>query len=337
MTIQSEKGLSQSNIQNFQPIKLTDLRNPVTRFDLYLDIAGRAVLYAPGPYRWSDAEKSRLLNDGHVVLFYDPSSAEEVCDYLHSATESVPAPEPAWSQKDDDEALSMPVSDLAAEFSQLLYQMPVPQEELFHVKNLAHSLVQKVIEFPPAVYHLSKLAHHDSFSFYHSARVAAYATMVAQTMGCHNEEDLADIALGCLLHDLGHLRIDRQILEKDGKLSEREWELMRQHPLWSQEMVEGFDLSFVTSEIIVHHHEREDGQGYPHGISGNELLREVKIVTVCDVFDALTSARPYQQARSPQQAVEFMSQVAFDFLDQDVLKALSQLVMNMDASKCKTA
>lgn len=327
MKITDRKGTLVSNIQNFKPIKLTDIRNPVTQFDLYLDIAGRAVLYAPSPYTWSDAEKDRLIHDGHVVLFYEPTHDATVREYLKTA------------QFQDVglglSASSSPISDLAAEFSQKLYQSAALSTELVVVKNLAYSLVQSILEHPKTLFQLGELATHDSFTFYHSARVAAYAVAIAQKMGVNEEDDLSDIALGCLLHDLGHLRIDQKLLEKQGPLTEREWSIMRQHPEWSCEMVEDLNLNFVTTEIILHHHERADGRGYPHGIGGSELLTEVRIVTLCDVFDALTSARPYQETRSPEQAVEFIKQFAADFIDRDALAALSELVTGMSAPLSK--
>ncbi|MFW7381458.1 MAG: HD-GYP domain-containing protein [Oligoflexus sp.] len=331
MSMMERKSTSVTSIQHFKPIKLTDLKNPVTRFDLYLDIAGRAVLYAPGPYTWSDAEKNRLIHDGHVVLFYDPSHHAFVDEYLHSA------PVHLSSLNLEDSVNISPISDMAAEFSQMLYQISNQTNEMIIVKNLAHTLVQSVLEYPKTLHQLGELANHDSFTFYHSARVAAYSVAVAQKMGISDEEDLADIALGCILHDLGHLKIDQSLLDKPGPLTEREWSIMRQHPEWSWEMVENLNLNFVTTEIILHHHERSDGKGYPHGISGSELLKEVRIVTVCDVFDALTSARSYQERRTPRQAIEFIRQIASDYLDPDALTALEDLAIDMSAPLSKTS
>ncbi len=309
------------SINNLKPIKLSDLRGQVTDFDLYIDIAGRAVLYAPEPYTWSDAEKERLLNDGHVVLFYEPSNDCKVSAYLQAVSAGHVV---ASAKQNPDEAK---LSELTAEFSKQLYDLPVgPGEELPFIRNLAHSIVHEVLEHPQTTQQLGKLQHHDTFTFYHSARVAAYATAIAYRMSLTDEEALADIALGCILHDLGHLRIDPLILEKEGKLDEREWEIMKQHPEWGYEMIEGFEVGFVTSEIILHHHEREDGRGYPHGISGKELLQEVKIVTFADVFDALSSRRPYQDQRSLSDSLDFIEQIALDYLDQDAFRVMREIV-----------
>ena len=310
-----------ASLNNLKPIKLSDLRGQVTDFDLYIDIAGRAVLYAPEPYTWSDSEKERLLNDGHVVLFYEPSNDSKVNAYL----EAVAAGRTVHlARVSEDEAK---LSELTAEFSKQLYDLPVaPGEELPFIKNLAHSIVHEVLEHPQTAQELGKLQSHDTFTFYHSARVAAYATAIAYRMSLTDEEALADIALGCILHDLGHLRIEPQILEKAGKLDEREWEIMKKHPEWGYEMIEGFEVGFVTSEIILHHHEREDGCGYPHGISGKELLQEVKIVTFADVFDALSSRRPYQDQKTLQESLDFIEQIALDYLDRDAFRVMREIV-----------
>lgn len=307
-----------SNINTFKPIKLSELQGATTDFDLYIDVAGRAVLYAPCPYTWSDSERQRLLNDGHTVLFYAPEAADIVSDYLKRQAIKI--------DTQQQNPGSNEVDLLESEFTKQLYTLHGDKSTSGLIKSLSQQCgdtLNSSVEIREA---FSKLAKHDSFSFYHSAKAAAFSVGLAQQLGVRNETLLKDIALGGLLHDLGHIYVTSEILEKPSALNEREWDIMRQHPEWSHEIGEALNLSFVTTEILLHHHERCDGKGYPHGIAGRELIDEVRLVSVCDVFVALTAERPYQKPKTDADAIYFMKTYISDYLEKDALMALSSLL-----------
>jgi HD-GYP domain-containing protein (c-di-GMP phosphodiesterase class II) len=150
------------------------------------------------------------------------------------------------------------------------------------------------------------LGDHDYYTYSHSVRVAAFSTVIAMQMGLTNVDQLREIALGAMLHDLGKKDIPLLLINKTGPLTEEEWKLFRAHPENGHKHMGDILKSTVPIEIILHHHEKNDGSGYPHGLDRSSLLPEVQIATMADVFDALTSSRSYQNKRSRFEALDFI-------------------------------
>jgi putative nucleotidyltransferase with HDIG domain len=131
----------------------------------------------------------------------------------------------------------------------------------------------------------------------HSRRVAAYATRLASQYGLA-PRTIDAIGAGALLHDIGKLLVPLRILQKAGRLTAREWGELRTHPEVGVELVDRAGLADDVCEIVLYHHERHDGLGYPDRLSGPAIQWAVRIVSVMDTFDALTSAREYRRPLS---------------------------------------
>jgi putative two-component system response regulator len=130
---------------------------------------------------------------------------------------------------------------------------------------------------------------------YHVERVNSYAQALASELNW-NEERRDALEFGAILHDIGQVRVPEAILLKAGPLTEEEWEEMRKHPLEGARMIEGIPYLAPAIPIVLHHHERWDGKGYPHGLMGDEIPEEARLLSVADTFDAMTSDRPYRKA-----------------------------------------
>jgi len=129
----------------------------------------------------------------------------------------------------------------------------------------------------------------------HSARVQAYAVTLAKRLGFEGDR-LANLARGALLHDIGKIGVSDQILLKKGKLTEDEWAQIKKHPLIGYEIVKGVSFLGGASALIISHHERFDGAGYPSGLKGESVPLEARLFAVIDTYDAMTSDRPYRKA-----------------------------------------
>ena len=135
----------------------------------------------------------------------------------------------------------------------------------------------------------------DPYTFQHSQRVARYARELAVKMGL--SEDMVDtIESAARVHDLGKVGIDTSVLSKPAALSESDWEKMRKHPEIGASIVGRFPFFHSGQELILCHHERYDGQGYPNGVNNSSIPIGAKIIAVADAFDAMTSDRPYRRA-----------------------------------------
>lgn len=137
----------------------------------------------------------------------------------------------------------------------------------------------------------------------HSERVAAYTMAMARRLNLSSEE-LRAIELGALLHDIGKIGVPDSILYKPGPLTAEEWAIMKQHPVIGYQMCMKIDALRPAAPIVLHHHERWDGQGYPHGLAGDAIPLGARIFAIADTLDAMTSDRPYRKALSFTEARE---------------------------------
>ncbi|NUQ22051.1 MAG: tetratricopeptide repeat protein [Gemmatimonadaceae bacterium] len=143
----------------------------------------------------------------------------------------------------------------------------------------------------------------DTYTFGHCERVAEFAVRVAIALGLPDVE-LTAIRMGAYLHDLGKVKVPDEILNKPGKLSDEEMDVMRKHPVWGIEMLAGIDFPWDIKPIIRWHHEKYDGSGYPDRLCGDEIPIAAQVIGIADMYDALTSTRSYRPAMSHHGAVE---------------------------------
>ncbi len=150
------------------------------------------------------------------------------------------------------------------------------------------------------------LESRDNYTFGHSERVAEHAVALARLMGL-DEHEIMTINFGAYLHDIGMVRVPHEILRKNGPLNRDEMELVRMHPLWGLELLANVDFPWDVRPIIRWHHERYDGTGYPDRLRGDEIPLSAQIVGIFDVYDAMMTSRPHQQAFTAQQALARIS------------------------------
>jgi putative two-component system response regulator len=155
---------------------------------------------------------------------------------------------------------------------------------------------------------------------YHVERVNDYAQAIAEQLAWDDKHRDA-LEFGAILHDIGQVRIPEVILLKAGPLTEEEWQEMRKHPEEGARMIDGIPYLSPAIPIVLHHHERWDGTGYPHGLQGETIPIEARVLAVADTFDAMTSDRNYRKALDPNVAYnEILRQSNLQF-DPKVVKA----------------
>lgn len=149
----------------------------------------------------------------------------------------------------------------------------------------------------------------------HSERVAAYTLELAAAMGIDDPATLAQMRRGAILHDVGKILVPESILRKPGPLNADEWRIMRRHPEFGYQILQGIGFLREANEIPLCHHERWDGSGYPRGLRGTEIPLSARLFAIADWLDAITSDRSYRRAESFEKAQEVIAQAsgrAFD-------------------------
>ena len=139
--------------------------------------------------------------------------------------------------------------------------------------------------------------HYDTFS--HSVQVSSLTIALATEIEYGSRDEIVSLGIGAMFHDLGKARVPTELIDKPGPLDDEEGEVMRNHPVWGEELLASFNAPEVSPEPVIHHHERWDGGGYPHGLAAREIPLAARITKVADVFHAVTSRRAY---RSPLDA-----------------------------------
>lgn len=188
-----------------------------------------------------------------------------------------------------------------------------------YLEDLQHSLLGTVKA-------LSRAAGlRDSYTAEHQQRVARIGVALGQRLGLEGRR-LHTLETACLLHDIGKIAIPAEVLVKPTRLSDLEMQLVREHSMLSWETVQEVPFSGPVAEIILQHHERIDGSGYPRGISGQDILFEARILAVADVLEAMSSHRPYRAACGEEAArAELVSGAGIRY-DAEVVYAMCQLL-----------
>jgi len=171
----------------------------------------------------------------------------------------------------------------------------------------------------------------DPFTQGHCDRVADYAVRLGQRVGC-SEEELSALRIGGVLHDIGKVVIPESVLLEKGQLSDAEWQLVRQHPVVGEQLCAPLTSLRPVLPIIRHHHERFDGSGYPDGLKGAQIPLVARVFQIGDIYDALTTQRPYKAALNRSQAMEIMQEhVNQGWLDPSLLAQFRQVLNNPPA------
>ena len=157
----------------------------------------------------------------------------------------------------------------------------------------------------------------DPYTAGHQRRVSLLCCAIAGELGLPDEQ-IEGIRIASLLHDIGKLHVPAEILNKPGQLSEVEMKIVKTHPQVGYEILAEVEFSWPVSKIVLQHHERVKGYGYPHGLTGDDICLEGKILGVADVVEAMVSHRPYRPARSIDEALEEITQNAGTLYDPEV-------------------
>jgi len=171
----------------------------------------------------------------------------------------------------------------------------------------------------------------DSYTKGHSERVARYAMSIARKLNLPGETVKA-IQYGSLLHDCGKIGVSENILNCEGPLDDAEIHIMRNHPLWGADVARQARLTEAVVNIVLSHHERFDGKGYPAGLKDGDIPLEARIVAVADIYDALITKRPYRKAYDRDKAMEMLVSMKGNVLDPELVDVFCDILSQENSS-----
>jgi HD-GYP domain-containing protein (c-di-GMP phosphodiesterase class II) len=203
------------------------------------------------------------------------------------------------------------------------------EERIKEIKKTLKPMLQNIMKNQVLLSDLFSITEYDFNTYTHSVNVGIFATSLAITYykggSTVRMEELERLSYGYFLHDIGKSKIPLSILKKKGKLSQDEWVIMKKHPEWGYTiLMETGHLTEEAAYISMQHHERPDGSGYPSGMT--DIHPCARICTIADIFEALTSVRPYKTAMRPFDALKIIKNEALTEFDQSLLKTLIRLL-----------
>jgi len=191
-----------------------------------------------------------------------------------------------------------------------------------HCLPVVEEITQSVARNPGAIVSLARLKTSDDYTYMHSVAVCALMVSLSHQLQL-NESDTHEAGMAGLVHDLGKSAMPLEVLNKPGKLTETEFAIMRSHPEAGHRMLlEAKGVGPIPMDVCLHHHEKVNGLGYPHRLKGDEITLFSRMGAVCDVYDAITSNRPYKSGWDPSESIQKMAQWSREgHLDEQIFQA----------------
>ncbi len=190
-----------------------------------------------------------------------------------------------------------------------------------NARKLVEEISDSVTRNPGALISLARLKTADDYTYMHSVAVCALMISLGRQIGV-DENTIPRLGIAGLLHDLGKAMMPQDVLNKPGKLTDEEFGIMKRHPSEGAKLLQSSESTDdIALDVALHHHEKTDGSGYPEGLKDNEISLYAKMGAVCDVYDAITSNRPYKAGWDPAESLRRMAEWANGHFDPTVFQA----------------
>ncbi len=305
-------------MSNYIPIDTSSLRtNTHVGCDLYLRAKSstniRYVLYCRGDAVFGENIRGMLWEKNISKLFIKNEDIHKYQEYLENNFQEI-----INDASIPPEERTKIVHRTATNLVKDLFNDP-KAGNVERTNTFAYNMVDYILREGRAAHSLLNIAIHEYYTFTHSVNVAAVGTLFAKELGFADEE-LKHFCSGILLHDIGKTRISTDILNKKEELTKEEFEEIKKHPEMGVDILKETGQGFTDEYVItLQHHENYDGTGYPRGLKGDEILRCGKVARIIDVYDALTTDRPYAKAIRPFAALVEMKEKMPNCFDNELL------------------
>ena len=274
---------------------------------------------------WIDTEKGLDIDSGAVVSTSEEEQRKVDDELLKIVKE--PSPEPrAPLHEELERARKLQAKSKAAVTSMFQEVRMGNAIKVGEAAPLVDEISESITRNPEAFLNLTRLKTKDDYTYMHSVAVCALMIALGKQLGLTGA-DLKEAGLAGLLHDVGKMMIPDDVLNKPGKLTDEEFDIIKQHPHKGWELLQGSPkITASVLDVCLHHHERVDGTGYPERISGDPFSLFARMAAVCDVYDALTSNRCYKNGWEPAETIRKMAEWRNGHFDERVFQAFVKTI-----------
>jgi putative nucleotidyltransferase with HDIG domain len=308
--------------ENFKAFSIdTIVLDEPLAFDLYVDNANRLVKFIKAGDTLLYEKKEKLIQNKVNHFYISTLNSRMFDNYLVSHIGTV-----LNSPNLDKKQKSSIIYSSAVHIMQDMFESEISQSKIMIAKDIMSETVKQIISKKVTAASILQLSSHDYKTYSHCVNVALYSIGIAHEYGL-NENLITEIASGAILHDLGKCEINQCIINKHGKLSLEEFENMKEHPQHSYEtLLKNGETNQTILEIVLNHHEKLDGSGYGRALSQKDISFAAQIVTIADIFDALSSNRAYKEASSFYGALKIMKNEMKEQLNITLVDALIKMM-----------
>lgn len=305
------------DIQFFQELKMLYIKSKIIRPGM--------ILAKDIEYYNSDNTTSTLLYKGEVlnqvyinrILYHNIPGV-----YIESIPSKEISFQPYLTKRLEDKSLS----EIEGVFSKLKKQEnKLDSASLKQISDIVYELTAEILPKKGLAHNIMEFKNYDDYTYQHCLNVAILNISTGVTLGL-DENELHELGICGILHDIGKMFIPLDIINKPGKLTSEEFEIIKTHPMHAINQLR----NLVSPDVLMgieSHHEKINGSGYPHGKTGESIPLFGKISAVCDVYDALTSDRSYRKTCFPNEVIEYMMGAAGTLFDYDILKAFLRSIV----------
>lgn len=281
----------------------------------------------------TQAAIDKLVQSGILEVSVDPDKFIDLAVEKKATTETKPVP----TTKFDPTKTSASFSSEANKAKKLYSEAKQLQSKAFDdiragrkidvepFKQVANGFIDSVFRNQDALACMTRIREKDAYLLEHSINVSVLMSIFAKHMGFEREV-IHELATGALLHDIGKIKVPDEILNKPGKLTDDEFDEIKRHALYSKEILENSGLSDIAIQVAGFHHERLDGKGYPFGLKGDDINQYVRMISIVDVYDALTAKRVYKDDMNPIQAFKILRAGCPNAFDSDLVARFIQCI-----------
>ncbi|WP_263769872.1 HD-GYP domain-containing protein [Propionivibrio soli] len=274
---------------------------------------------------WIDTDKGDDVPEGDAVVSESESEAQVDAD-LETAAQAMRETAPVSMDVEIDRAVKICAQSKKAVTSMFQEARLGKAVDTEQAQRLVEEISDSVSRNPGALISLARLKTADDYTYMHSVAVCALMVALARQLGL-DAEQTRSAGIAGLLHDLGKAAMPMEVLNKPGKLTDEEFAIIKKHPEEGHRMLlVGSDVNEVVLDVVLHHHEKTDGSGYPEGLLDDDISQFAKMGAVCDVYDAITSNRPYKAGWDPAESLRRMAEWSKGHFDQTIFQAFVKSV-----------
>ena len=303
------------NIECIDPVCFPDVA-------LFIKSGGNYVLYKPQERKFTEVDRQRLQRNNTDILYVRSGDIDALTEYMEENLTSTMARDDIGSYSKGKILYQTSVNYVIE-----LFETPDKLADIARCENLTRQLIQFVTMEKNALSSLKSIIENNYYVFVHSVQVTALTLLMNAELYMLDRDELLDVGVGALLHDLGMTFISNEIFDKPDALSDMEYYAVKRHAEKGYDFLKqkgGF--SETSLSIVHHHHEKFDGYGYPSMLKGNAIPRSVQVTTLCDVYCALTTDRVYRKATAPKEALRMMKEESPGSYNEELLQRFVEVM-----------